>query len=521
MEALGPAKERIPLAKKVVVLDGNSLKIEDIVMVARDRYMVELSKESEKNIQKGQEIVEELVNKGEAIYGVTTGIGEFSKIRIPKEQSDQLQYNIIYSHAAGVGNFVAPEVVRAAMLCRANVLAKGITGVRLQSVKTYIEMINKDVVPLVNEKGSVGTSGDLSPMSQIAEVAIGEGEAWYKGKRMSGADAMKAAGIKPIKLTYKEGLGIINGSQMVTGLSAMLIYDAYKLFKVGQIASTMTIDALKGVMKAFDPRIHAVRPFKGQNLVAANMRKMFADSEILADKSAKVQDSYSMRCTPQVLGPVKDMLDYARTQVEIEMNSGIDNPIFLLETRECLTGGNFHAMPIAAAMDFLGIVFTFAGGLSERHTNRLMNPVLSNLPDFLVEGRGVNSGLMVAQYTAAALVSECKVYSHPACVDSISVSADQEDYVSMAPGAAFTCREILRNYANIIAIEMMAAAQAFDFRKPKRPGKGSEAAYKEIRKVVTHLEKDRVLYPDIANIAILVNDDTILNAVEKAVGPLE
>jgi histidine ammonia-lyase len=309
------------LAKKVVVLDGNSLKIEDIVKVARDRYTVELSKESEKNIQTGQEIVEELVNKGEAIYGVTTGIGEFSKIRIPKEQSDQLQYNIIYSHAAGVGNFVAPEVVRAAMLCRANVLAKGITGVRLQSVKTYIDMINKDVVPLVNEKGSVGTSGDLSPMSQIAEVAIGEGEAWYKGKRMSGADAMKAAGIKPIKLTYKEGLGIINGSQMVTGLSALLIYDAYKLFKVGQIASTMTIDALKGVMKAFDPRIHAVRPFKGQNMVAANMRKMFEGSEILADKSAKVQDSYSMRCTPQVLGPVKDMLDYARGQVEIEMTT--------------------------------------------------------------------------------------------------------------------------------------------------------------------------------------------------------
>ena len=509
------------MTKKVVVLDGNSLKIEDVVKVARDRYTVELTKESEKNIKTGQGIVEELVNKGEAIYGVTTGIGEFSKIRVSKEQSDLLQRNIVYSHAAGVGNYVAPEVVRAAMLCRANVLAKGITGTRLETVKTYIEMINRDVVPLVNEKGSVGTSGDLSPMSQIAEVAIGEGQAWFKGKTMSGADAMKAAGLKPIVLSYKEGLGLINGSQMIAGLSSLLIYDALRLFKVGQIASSMTIDALKGVMKAFDPRIHAVRPFKGQNLVAANMRMIMADSEILADKSGKVQDGYSMRCTPQVLGPVNDMLDYARTQVEIEINSGIDNPIFLLEERVCLTGGNFHAQPIAAVLDFLGIVFTFAGGLSERHTNRLMNPVLSSLPDFLVEGKGVNCGLMVAQYTAAALVSECKVFSHPACVDSISLSADQEDYVSMAPGAAFKLREILKNYSNIIAIEMQAAAQAFDFRKPQRPGKGSEAAYKEIRKVVTYLEKDRVLYPDIAKIALLVNDGTILNSVEKAIGKLE
>ncbi len=509
------------MAKKVIILDGNSLKIEDVVKVARDRYTVELSKESEKNIKTGQEIVEELVNKGEAIYGVTTGIGEFSKIRVSKEQSDLLQRNIVYSHAAGVGNYVAPEVVRAAMLCRANVLAKGITGTRLETVKTYIEMINRDVVPLVNEKGSVGTSGDLSPMSQIAEVAIGEGQAWFKGKTMSGAEAMKAAGLKPIVLSYKEGLGLINGSQMIAGLSALLIYDGYRLFKAGQIASSMTIDALKGVMKAFDPRIHAIRPFKGQNLVAANMRKIMADSEILADKSGKVQDGYSMRCTPQVLGPVNDMLDYARGQVEIEINSGIDNPIFLLEERVCLTGGNFHAQPIAAVLDFLGIVFTFAGGLSERHTNRLMNPVLSSLPDFLVEGKGVNCGLMVAQYTAAALVSECKVFSHPACVDSISLSADQEDYVSMAPGAAFKFREILKNYSNIIAIEIMAAAQAFDFRKPQRPGKGSEAAYKEIRKVVTYLERDRVLYPDIAKIALLVTDGTILNSVEKAIGKLE
>jgi len=509
------------VARKVIVIDGESLKIEDVVKVARERYTVELSKDSEKKVLKGQAIVEELVNKGEAIYGVTTGIGEFSRIRVSKEQSDQLQKNIVYSHAAGVGDFVAPETVRAAMLCRVNVMAKGITGVRLESLKTYIEMINRDVVPLVNEKGSVGTSGDLSPMSQIAEVAIGEGQALFKGERMSGAEAMKKAGLKPIDMTYKEGLALINGTQMVSGLAALLMFDAFRYFKAGQIASSMTIDALKGVMKAFDPRLHAVRPFRGQNLVAANMRRVMEGSDILADKSGKVQDGYSMRCTPQVLGPVQDMLEYARKQLEIEMNSGIDNPIFLLDDKVCLTGGNFHGQPIAAVLDFLGIVFTFAGGLSERHTNRLLNPVLSGLPDFLVEGKGVNSGLMVAQYTAAALVSECKVFAHPACVDSISLSADQEDYVSMAPGAAFTFREILKDYVHVIAIEMMAAAQAFDFRAPQRPGKGSDAAYKEIRKVVKHLEKDRVLYPDIEAIAKLILNDTIVNAVEKAAGKLE
>jgi len=489
--------------------------------VARERWKVKLSKDAEKDVKKGQEIVQELVDKGEAIYGVTTGIGEFSRIRVSKERSDELQKKIVYSHAAGVGGNVKPEVVRAGMTCRANTMSKGVTGVRLKSLKTYVEMINKDVVPLVKEKGSLGVSGDLSPMSQVAEVAIGEGEAWFKGKRMKGSLAMKKAGLKPIKLSYKEGLALINGTQMTTGLSALLIFDAYRAFKCGQIASAMTIDALQGVMKAYDPRLHAVRPYKGQNLVAGNLRKLMKGSKIIAKKSAKIQDGYSMRCTPQVLGPVRDALDYSRNQIETEMNSGADNPIFVLEDRVCLTGGNFHGQPVAAAMDFLGMVFAFAGGLSERHTNRLLNPVLSGLPGFLVEGRGVNSGMMVAQYTAAALVSECKIFAHPACVDSISVSADQEDYVSMAPGAAFTFREILENYINILTIEMMAGAQAFDFRKPLKPGKGTNAAYKEIRKVVKHLKEDRVLYPDIEKIYKRVKDGTILEAVEKAIDGLE
>jgi histidine ammonia-lyase len=382
-------------------------------------------------------------------------------------------------------------------------------------------MINKNVIPLINEKGSVGTSGDLSPLSQMAEVVIGEGWAMYKGERLPGAEALKRAGIKPLKLTYKEGLGLINGSQMVTGLGALLVYDAERIFKTAQIASAMTIDVLQSVPKAFDPRLHAVRHYKGQNAVARNLRALFKDSVIIANRSAKVQDGYSLRCTPQVLGPVWDGLKYVREQIETEMNSGADNPVFITKDEVCLTGGNFHGQPVGVALDMLGIIMAIVANLSERHTNRLLNPVLSGLPDFLVEGKGLNSGLMVAQYTAAALVSENKTFAHPASVDSISVSADQEDFVSMAPGAAFTAREIIRNVGAVISIEMMCAAQAMDFRKPDKPGKGTIVAYKEIRKLVKHLEDDRVLYPDINNIADKVRDYTILNAVEKAVGPLK
>jgi len=400
------------------------------------------------------------------------------------------------------------------------VIAKGYTGVRLSTLETVVEMINRNVVPVIYEKGSVGTSGDLSPLSQFAEVVMGEGEAFFEGKRMSGKEAMAKAGLSPIKLTYKEGLGLINGSQMSTALAALCAYDAERLLKNAQIAAAMTIDVLKSVMKAFDARLHAVRPFPGQNRVAANIRKLVEGSQILAEKTRKVQDGYSLRCTSQVIGPALDALEHVKRQIEIEMNSAADNPLFFTEDGVCLTGGNFHGQPISAAMDYLGMVLTFVGGLSERHTNRMLNPVLSGLPDFLVEGKGLNSGLMVAQYTAAALVSENKVLSHPACVDSISVSADQEDYVSMSLTAALKCRQIIENLGGVIAIQMMSAAQALDFRQPAKPGRGVQVAYKEIRKVVSHLEDDRVLYPDIQKITELVKNNVILEAVEKEIGPL-
>jgi histidine ammonia-lyase len=509
------------MAAKKVKVDGESLTIEDVYAVAYENAQVVIPPSVRTKVEACQKVVKKLVDAGEALYGVTTGIGEFAKIKISKEQSEELQKRIVYSHAAGTGDIIKEPVVRAAMLLRSNVMAKGFTGVRYLALKTLVDMINKNVIPVINEKGSVGTSGDLSPLSQMAEVVIGEGEAFYKGKRLPGKEALKRAGIKPLQLTYKEGLGLINGSQMVTGLGALLVYESERLFKSAQIASAMTIDVLQSVPKAFDARLHAIRHFKGQNTIAHNIRTLVKDSGIMATRTGKVQDGYSLRCTPQVLGPVWDGLRYIREQIEIEMNSAADNPVFITKDEVCLTGGNFHGQPIGVALDLLGILMSIVANLSERHTNRLLNPVLSGLPDFLVEGKGLNSGLMVAQYTAAALCSENKTFAHPASVDTISVSADQEDFVSMAPGAAFTAREIIRNVGAVIAIEMMCAAQAMDYRKPHKPGKGTIIAYKEIRKVTTHLVDDRVLYPDINKIADIVRDNTVLNAVENAIGPLK
>jgi histidine ammonia-lyase len=502
----------------MIQLDGESLTIEQVRDAARNNEKVEFSPKGIENIERCRAIITEMVESGKPIYGVTTGIGEFARIRVSPEQSAELQRRIVYSHAAGTGDPQPIDVVRGAMVCRANTLAKGYSGVRLKLANIFLELLNKHVTPVVFEKGSVGTSGDLSPMAQLAEVCLGEGEAFYQGQRMPGGEALKKAGIEPVDLTYKEGLGLINGSQMCTSGAALLLIDARNLLKNAFISSAMTIDALKGVPKAYDARYHAVRPFKGQNTVAHNLRMLMDGSEIIAEKSGKVQDGYSMRCTPQVLGPSVDTWFYACEQVEIEMNSAADNPLFFPESNAYIAGGNFHGQVLGMVIDFLCIAMSEVANLSERHTNRLLNPVLSGLPDFLVEGRGLNSGLMVAQYTAAALVSENKVLSHPATVDSISVSADQEDHVAMTPIAVRKCTEILKNVGAVLAIEIMSAAQAFDFRKPLKPGKGTRIAYEIIREHVPHLENDRVLYPDINKIAALIRDNTILEAVEDELG---
>jgi len=504
-----------------VKLDGETLTIEKVEDVARRRGKVALSKKAVENIERARAVLEALVASGEAIYGVTTGIGELARIRVSPEMGSELQRRIIYSHAAGTGDIQPEEAVRAAMLLRANTLAKGYSGVRLQNVQIMIDCLNKGVTPVVFEKGSLGVSGDLSPLSQLAEVFLGEGEAFFRGIRMPGAMALEKAGLKAVDLSYKEGLGFINGSQMLTGEAALRLVDARRIIKHALIAAAMTIDALKGVAGAYDARLHAIRPFKGQNAAAAALRTLFEGSEVMADPSGKVQDGYSMRCTPQVIGPTIDAWFYAREQVETEMNSAADNPIFIPQDNTHLAGGNFHGQAIGMVMDLMAIAMSELADLSERHTNRLLNPVLSGLPDFLVGAQGLNSGLMVSQYTAAALVSENKVLSHPATVDSISVSADQEDHVSMAPIAVRKLKEIQKNVVAVLAIEMNAAAQAFDFRAPKKPGRGTRVAYDIIRQHVMHLENDRVLYPDINKIVELINQGKILDAVEKEVGEIK
>jgi histidine ammonia-lyase len=504
-----------------VALDGNTLTIEQVAAVARQGAKVNVSEEARANIQASRDFLEKCVADDIAVYGVTTGIGEFARIRISPEQSAELSRRIVYSHSAGTGDPQPEDVVRAAMTLRANCLAKGYSGVRVCLVDTVIDMINKGVVPYVQEKGSVGTSGDLSPLSQFAEVAMGEGRAFYKGEQMSGGEAMQRAGIKPTDLTFKEGLGLINGSQMMLAGAALLAYDAERILKNACIASAMTLDALRAVERAFHPLVHRVRPHRGQNAVAANLLRLFAGSEIMADKTGKVQDGYSMRCTPQILGPTLDILEYVRQVVSTEANSGADNPLFFGQEQQYFAAGNFHGQGIGLAVDYLCIGMSEVANLSERHTNRLLNPVLSGLPDFLVEGKGLNSGLMVSQYTAAALVSENKVLSHPASVDSISVSADQEDHVSMGPIAVRKCTEILKNVRTVLAIEMMCAAQAFDFHQGKRPGKGTALAYDLIRQKVPFLEDDRVLWPDIEAVRQLVESNEILDAVEAEIGPLQ
>ncbi len=496
------------------------MSIEKLEQIARKNAEVAYSDDARAKIERCWTVVEEMVKSGKAIYGVTTGIGEFARIRVSPEQGEQLQRNIVYSHAAGTGDPFPEADVRGAMALRANVLARGNSGVRFSTADTFIKMLNRGVTPFVYEKGSVGTSGDLSPLAQLAEVCLGEGKAYYKGQLMDGCDAMAKAKIEPVRPTYKEGLGLINGSQMVTSGSGLILQDARRLLKNAFIASAMTIDALKGVPTAYDARIHSSRPFKGQNVVARNLRELMADSEIIAAKSGKVQDGYSMRCTPQVLGPSVDCWYYVREQIETEMNSTADNPLFFPDDNAYLAGGNFHGQAMGMAIDFLCIAMAEVADLSERHSNRLLNPALSGLPDFLVDGQGLNSGLMVAQYTAAALVSENKVLSHPSTVDSISVSADQEDHVAMSPVAVRKCKEILKNVGAVLAIEMYCAAQAFDFRKPLKPGRGTRVAYDVIRQHVKFLEKDRVLYPDVNKIADLVRNCTILDAVEAEIGEL-
>jgi len=506
-----------------VRIDGQSLKIEDVVRVARENESIELAPEAAEKIVQSRDVVEKLIARREKVYGVSTGIGELSNVLLSPEQVKEFQKYVIYSHAAGWGEPVAVDDARAAWLTRVNVLSRGHSGLRLVIVATLINMLNKDVTPVMCQKGSVGASGDLSPLGQGALVLMGEGEAFYQGERMSGKDAMDKAGIKTITYEARDGLATINGSNLVAGMGCLQLFDADMLIKTSEIAAAMTLESLTPNMLAYDDRLHRARGFEGAIECAENVRRIVEGSEILKQKPQKVQESYSLRSTPQVVGAAKDTLKFSRRMFEIEINGVGDNPLFFTDDGGiCLTGANFQGTPLAFALEYLGIALTTIGALSERRMNRLVNPALSmGLPAFLTKGAGMFSGMMLAQYTAASLVCENRVLSTPAATGSIPTAADQEDFVSMANTTAMKTREILKNSAAIFAIELISGAQALDFRKPLRPGKGTQAAYDVVRKYVEHLEEDRPLYPDIIKMAKVVESREILEAVERTVGKLK
>jgi len=498
-------------------IDGNSLILDDVIRVAREGERVALSDKALPGIKASREYVKELLEQKAVVYGITTGVGELSSHYIPPEKAIQLQENLIRSHAANVGEPLEEDTVRAMILLRANALAKGYSGVRVVLINTLLELLNKDIYPYIPCKGSVGASGDLSPLAHLALILTGQGECLKDGKRVPALTVLRAESTTPLQLQAKEGLALINGTQVMAAHGCLTLHDAYILIKHAQIAGAMSLEALKGTARAMDARIHAARPHPGQSLIAKNIRNLVADSAIMAshEHCDKVQDTYTLRCMPQVYGAVHDTLEYVKTVFETEINSATDNPLIFAEDKDVISGGNFHGEPLAFALDFLGIVLSEIANISERTVDRLVNPHVSGLPPFLAEGNGLNSGYMIAQYTAAALVSENKILAHPASVDSIPTSAGQEDHVSMGSISAEHARAILRNVVNVLAIEMLAATQGIDFQQPLDPGKGTKAAWTFIRKHISHWEEDRIMYLDIEKMADLIRSEKILRAVEK------
>jgi histidine ammonia-lyase len=504
-----------------IVLDGKSLTLDKLVAVARRGEPVELAPESLDKIKACRAVIEEKIKAHEIMYGVNTGIGEFSEIVLDDEQVKQFQRYLIYNHAAGIGEPAPIEHIRAAMAGRINVHAKGRSGCRPEITQTYVTMLNKGVTPVVCQKGSVGACGDLAPMSQIALLLMGEGEAFYQGRRLPGREAMEKAGIPIPGLEARDGLAAINGSNLLTAISALALYDIDRWLKQAEIACSMSLEALIANLKPYDPRLHQERGFPGAMRSAAAIRKCIEGSDLATGKmKTKVQDAYSMRSTPQVIGAAHDAVAYARKQVEIELNAVADNPIFLTESKTTLTGANFQGSPIALPMDMIGAAVTMVCVLSERRLNRLTNPALSvGLPAFLTKGAGMFSGMMLSQYTADTLIVEQRILSAPASIHSIPAAADQEDFVSMGMNTALKTVQILDNAYGVLGIEFMAAAQGLDFRTFAF-GKGVETARSVIRKHVPHLDVDRPLNADHNTIKALVQSAEILEAVEKAVGPL-
>jgi histidine ammonia-lyase len=488
-----------------VIIDGQSLSLDDVIAVAVRGARVELAPAARARMERANDVVADLVNRNAVAYGVTTGFGKLSDVAIPRERLDELQVNLVRSHACGVGPLLSERETRAMMLLRANVIARGYSGARPVLVDTLLAMLNAGLYPPVPEQGSVGASGDLAPLAHLALALIGEGELSRGGEAAPPTTRLAAARIPPVRLGPKEGITLINGTQAHTAIAALCMGDAYRLWRIAHLAGAMSLEALMGTPVAFDARIQEARGQLGQAASAALLRELLRDSEIREshrEHDPRVQDAYALRCMPQVHGPVLDALDFCSGLIARELNASTDNPLVFAETGELLSGGNFHGQAVAMALDVLAIALTNLATMSERRIDRLVHPDLNQgLPPFLSADAGVNSGFMMAQVTAAALASECKVLAHPASVDTIPTDGSKEDVVPMAMGAAWKLRRVVQNVRHVLAIELMCAAQGLDYRAPLRPGKGAARGHALVRKVVAPLQQDRVLAPDIAALA--------------------
>src|SRR5213080_4241172 len=505
-------------------LTGDDLGIADVWTVAVGRAAVELSDRSRERMRAARDLVERTAHGArEHTYGVNTGFGRFVSRSIPEELTEELQVRLLRSHACGVGEPYPDEIVRAAMLLRANALAKGCSGAHIGTVELLLDCLNRGVLPYVPSRGSVGASGDLAPLAHLALPLVGEGDAWFAGERLAGRDALQRAGLEPVRLEAKEGLSLVNGTQFMAAFAALGLVRARRLASAADLACAQSVEALQGSRTSFLPQIHALRPLRGQQAAAANILRLLEGSAIIESHRwcDKVQDAYSLRCAPQVHGAARDLLAYVEGTIAVELNAATDNPLVFVEEDMVVSNGNFHGQPLAFALDALAIAVAELANISERRVERLVNPSLSNgLPAFLASDGGLNSGFMIPQYVAASLVSENKVLCHPASVDSIPTSAGQEDHVSMGNASGLKAWQVLANAESALAIELLAGAQAVEFLAPLQPGVGVGATRAHIRTLSHRLADDRPLAPDIEAVAIAIRDGSLIEAAELEVGEL-
>ena len=514
---------------KIVRIDGHSLTLERLVAVARFGAQVELTDEAREAISRSRALAEKIASEKRVAYGITTGFGDFATVAVPEEMSSRLSTNLILSHCTGTGEPYSIEQTRGMMLLRANALCAGVSGVRLELVEKLIDLLNRGVTPVVPQKGSLGASGDLAPLSHMGLVLLGRGEAVYRGRTLPGAEAMREAGIAPLDtLVCKEGLGVTNGTCAMTSVGALNLYDTLRAAKLADVIASLSLTALTGQLDAFQERMHLLRGQLGQIKVAANIRALTEGCEILRRAQGdRVQDAYALRCIPQVHGAVRDSLEFIASKVGIELNAVTDNPLLFLEDEAVISGGNFHGEPMALPFDLLGIACAELASISERRTERMVNSALSNgLTRFLTTDGGVNSGFMIVQYSAASMVSENKVLAHPASVDSIPSSANQEDFVSMGTTAARKSGDILQNTLSVLALELLTACQAVDIRRRLGThGSGlspvHEAVFERVRREIPFMEVDREIWPDIRAIESLVRSGELLDIAESIVPGLE